>query len=189
MKKLLLGLSFAVLLFAGCTQVTAPAETLEEQAIVYDWRDTSRNRGPIDGDGFLSNVRWAGARNSLGPVERNMTNGGRAAKDGSPFPNSYTEGLGVWGNSVITYLLPGTCYILTTEPGNLDTSASPDARILFRIYADGQLIHERDSAQLFALRREINISGVRKLVFITRDLNPAAANKSANWLNSSIACN
>lgn len=186
MNKVLLAFALtAFLVLTACSQVAVTDETLEDQSIVYDWRDTSRNRGPIASSGFISDLRWAAASNGLGPAERNKTNGGRAANDGGALPASYDKGLGVWGNSTITYLLPGNCFILTTEPGWLDPSASPDARIMFRIYADGKLIHQRDSAQ-FALRREIGIDGVKRLVFVTRDLNPAAQNKSALWLNTYI---
>jgi hypothetical protein len=189
MKRLFLGLSFALFFFVGCTQVATPEATLdlEEQGIVYDWMDRSKNRGTVERSGYASDLPWARALNSLGPVERNMTNGGRAANDGGALPRTYDKGLGVYGNSRITYLLPGDCIVLTTEAGRLDPSASPDAKMLFRIYADGVLVSENDSSG-FALRREIGLDGVRNLTFITKDLNPSAANKSANWLNTYIGC-
>jgi hypothetical protein len=79
-SRWLLGLVLcSSILFAGCSQVqpATPDETLESEALVYDWRDTSRNRGPVNSSGSLGTMRWASANNGLGPVERNTNNGGQ----------------------------------------------------------------------------------------------------------------
>jgi len=75
---------------------------------------------PSDGVTPLSVLRPVSAANALGPVERDMTNGGAPEGDGqliSVAGNFYARGLGTRAPSQIVYYLGGRCSELSVEVG------------------------------------------------------------------------
>jgi hypothetical protein len=99
---------------------------------------------------------------------------------------TFTQGLGVYANSSITYILNGRCSVFTTHYG-LDKTASDDARVAFQIFTDGTKVF--DSRNGFDFRLEMGVIGVNRLTLRVLDLNPAAKNKSANWGDANLSCN
>ncbi|MEY9964073.1 hypothetical protein ABIA33_002107 [Streptacidiphilus sp. MAP12-16] len=86
----------------------------------------------------LSDLRWASSVNGEGPVERDESNGGRAAGDGQPLSIRgvvYRKGLGVSAPSDVTYYLGGTCTTLRVDVG-IDDEAGRGGSVVFVVYRD-----------------------------------------------------
>jgi alpha-galactosidase len=90
----------------------------------------------------LSALRPVSMSNALGPVERDMSNGGAAEGDGQLINIAgrfYTRGLGTQSPSQIVYYLGGRCSELSTEVGiDADSGSSGAAR--FTISADHEVV-------------------------------------------------
>jgi alpha-galactosidase len=88
----------------------------------------------------LSALRPVSMSNALGPVERDMSNGGASEGDGQLINIAgrfYTRGLGAQSPSQIVYYLGGRCSELSTEVG-IDAGSSGSAQ--FTISADQKVV-------------------------------------------------
>lgn len=198
-------LSLLVVFFVGCSQVATPTatesdeETLENQALVYDWVDGSSNRGPAllkSGTNFLSDLRWVAARNGLGPVERNSDNGGRAAGDGGSLKvagTTYAKGLGVHADSNIVFDLGGKCSQFSFVAGFDDSvTSSVSVRLIVRI--DGRTVFTSSLAQsgpnsTSVTRGTIGITGANRLQLLVSDLDNSNTRELINWADAKVICN
>ncbi|MFI0449859.1 NPCBM/NEW2 domain-containing protein [Actinomadura sp. 6N118] len=96
------------------------------------------------GTSNLGDVRWAVARNGLGPVERNTSVGGARPGDGRPMSINgkvYATGLGTHAPAELIFYLDGTCSSLATDVG-IDDERDPrpdptQGTATFQIWADG----------------------------------------------------
>lgn len=82
--------------------------------------------GPVD----VSTLPFLGARNAIGPVERNAANGGGDPRDGGPLRvrgRDYTDGLGVSQESEIRFAITGRMSRLTGFVAVDDETPTADA--------------------------------------------------------------
>lgn len=190
-----------VALLASCSQVATPTATeddLEAQAFVYDWIDTSSNRGTAvvkTGTNYLSDLRWRSARNGLGPVERNQDNGGRAANDGGSIRvggTTYTKGLGVHADSNIRFDLGGKCSSFSFVAG-FDDSVRTSVSVKLFVVVDGRRVFTGSLSQAGATsssttRGTIGISGANRLQLLVSDLDNGNSNELINWADAKVVC-
>jgi alpha-galactosidase len=90
------------------------------------------------GTAALSDVPWVSATNGWGPVEKDMSNGETAARDGQQISirgAKYPKGLGTNATSDITYYLGGNCTSLKTDVGIDDEEQANGGDVIFQIFA------------------------------------------------------
>ncbi len=142
-------------------------------------------------DGFVSDEPWTYMANGLGPVERDMSNGGQAAGDGRTLTLnglSYAKGLGAYAPSAIEFRSDAGCSNLTADIG-VDGEVGNRGSVIFQVWGDGQKLYESGvMAGTNATRNvTVNILGVRSLR-LTLVAVDATTYDSADWANARIAC-
>jgi hypothetical protein len=98
---------------------------------------------------YLSDLEWASATNSWGPVERDTSNGENAAGDGNPITLNgrvYRKGLGVVPHSRVTYELGGEYDEFCTDAGIDDEvdDRGNGGTVVFRVLVDGEQRYDSD---------------------------------------------
>jgi hypothetical protein len=99
---------------------------------------TGRPPTPAVHSGPLSDQPWTIATNGWGPVEKDLSNGERAAHDGRTLTirgTTYAKGLGVHAASSVAYDLGGKCQKLTVDVG-VDDETGGQGSVDFQIYRD-----------------------------------------------------
>jgi hypothetical protein len=194
----LLVLLVAATFFVGCSGVQAPMsetenETIESQAFVYDWIDTSNTRGVANvksGTNFLSDVKWLVARNGLGPVQRNKDNSGGSLRVGG---TTYTKGLGVHADSNIVYDLNGQCSQFSFVAG-FDDSVRSSVSVKLFVRVDGRTVFSSSLSQSgptssSTTRSTIGIRGADRLQLLVSDLDNGNSSELVNWADAKVTCN
>ncbi len=147
---------------------------------------------PPDGVSQLTELAVVSAANALGPVERDMANGGSAEGDGNLITlggNVSTRGLGTRAPSEIVYYLGGRCSTLSTEVG-LDDEVTAGAAS-FKVLADDRLVAESGPVHAADPPRALtaNLTGARWLKLVTE---PGDASDSAvaptDWARPLLTC-
>jgi len=85
----------------------------------------------VDGPHLVSSLPFVDARNAIGPVERNLANGGGDPNDGAPLTvkgQVFSHGLGVCQESLVTFAVAGTMRRLNGWVGVDQETADADAR-------------------------------------------------------------
>jgi len=145
---------------------------------------------PLTGTTYLTEMNWSSASNGFGPVEKNQSVGGAAARDGekqSIRGQRYSRGLGTHASSRIDYRLDGKQKWFISDLG-IDDEVDGGGSVVFKVYADGKrifssdIIHGGDAVQSLKLR----ISHVRKLTLIVSDAGDGNADDHANWANARV---
>lgn len=150
-----------------------------------------------DGTNYLSDVDWSSARSGLGPVERDQSNGGRAAGDGTPLELDgirYDKGLGVHSNSEVIYSLGGRCQTLSAVLGINDRAGNKPIQrggsVVFRIVLDDSIAYESPviRAQTPAQPLTLDISGTEQLRLVTWRTKDGAKRDHADWADLRVVC-
>ncbi|MFF7251098.1 NPCBM/NEW2 domain-containing protein [Embleya sp. NPDC008237] len=148
---------------------------------------------PPSGTSHLSDVPWTGMVNGWGPVEKDRSNGERAAGDGRALTINgtvYAKGLGAHAAGSITYHLDARCTRLTVDVGVDDESASIGA-VAFRIYrdttkvADSGVMTTSDAAR----RLDADLTGGRTLTLVVTDGGNGIDHDHADWATPRLTCN
>ncbi len=159
---------------------------------------------------FLAEQTPRFTENGLGPVERNQSNGGAKAADGSLMSMNglkFRKGLGVAGTSRLDYQLTGQWLLLRADLG-IDDSCRDQGGLNFQIWGDDKLLYDSGLVQAPAVvKPELDIRGIRLLSLRTvaapetvTVTATAATNKQktaqqgntsnnkvcANWANASV---
>ena len=107
----------------------------------------------------------------LGAPERDRANGERRSNDGGAIRlnnSTYDKGLGVAGDSVITYQLDGQFQKFFSDVG-IDDSVQTRGSIAFQVWADGKKIYDsgtiRGNHDTKSL--QLNVGGVSELKLVT----------------------
>jgi hypothetical protein len=139
---------------------------------------------------YLSDLIWERAQNSLGPFEKDASNGTLHGGDGQVLSvrgKSYAKGLGVAAPAELVYDLGGTCSELSAEVG-IDNSSSPGS-VSFQVYADevklwdsGVLTH----TDPIKATGNLSIQQKNKLRLVVR--SGEGTQILADWVNAGIKC-
>ena len=142
-------------------------------------------------DGFASDQPWTYMANQLGPVERDMSNGGQGAGDGRTLTlngSRYTKGLGAYAPSAIEFRPDAGCSNFTADIG-VDGEVGNRGSVIFQVWGDGHKLFESGvMAGTNATRNvTVDILGVRsvRLELVAAD---ATTYDSADWANAQVAC-
>ena len=178
----------ALLTLAACSQ-SAPqsqedlhtAEQSETQSVLF-----------LQAVNDLSDLTWTRTTNGLGPVEKDMSSGGRAAADGTTLTMGgvrYARGLGVHANSTLVYTLGGACTRLTAQVG-VDDEVGSRGSVIFRVYADGQKLYGSGTltGANSAKRLEVDVTGKQQLKLVVTDAGNGVSYDHADWASPQLEC-
>ena len=142
-------------------------------------------------DGFVSDQPWTYMSNELGPVERNMSNGGQGAGDGRTVTLngvSYAKGLGGYAPSAVEFRLDPGCSNFTADIG-VDDEVGNRGSVKFQVWGDGHKLYESGvmTGASATDNATVNITGVRslRLELVAVD---STTSDSADWANARVTC-
>ncbi|MFD9595765.1 NPCBM/NEW2 domain-containing protein [Kitasatospora sp. NPDC059973] len=163
----------------------------------YDHADWAGPRlacgsGPAAGAHQLSDLAWASAGNSWGPVEKDMSNGENQARDGRTITiagTTYAKGLGVNALSQVVYFLGGSCTSLTTDVG-VDAEASGRASVSFEIYKDAVKVADSGLMTVTSAPRHLtaDLTGAEELRLVVTDGGDGTISDHADWAGPVLSC-
>jgi hypothetical protein len=144
------------------------------------------------GGAFLSDLNWMNATNGWGPVERDMSVGGKEEGDGNPLTLNgvvYKKGLGTHSHSEIIYNLSSKAARFTSDIGVDDGAAiGTPGQITFEVWGDGAKLYdsglmkpESDTKSI-----DIDIEGIEQLKLIVTDGGNARSFDHGDWGNAWI---
>ncbi len=146
---------------------------------------------PLDPNPFLSDLPLLSARNGLGPVERNKSNGGALAGDGRSIKLNgkiYRKGLGVHAHSDVRFDLGGRFATFTTDAGVDDEVGNRAGSVIFRVYVDSVKVY--DSGPVYGRtgtkRITVNVSGAHTLRLLVTDKGDGNTSDHASWANAQL---
>ncbi|MGY3205320.1 NPCBM/NEW2 domain-containing protein [Streptomyces sp. TE5632] len=147
---------------------------------------------PEDGTTYLSDLTPLTAVNGWGPVEKDRSNGEKAAGDGGTLTiggRAWGKGLGVHAHSSVEYFTAGRCEQVTALVG-LDDETGARGTVAFEIRADGErvaatglLTNSQDAQQLTA-----EVSGARTVTLVVTDGGDGNEYDHADWADLKITC-
>lgn len=144
---------------------------------------------PADPNPWLGDVPFLSARNGLGPVERNKSNGGAAAGDGRSIKfngKTYRKGLGVHAMSDVRFSLGGRYALFTADLG-LDDEVANQGSVIFRVYLDYVKVYDSGpvTGRTNTKSIQIDVSGVRNLRLVVTDKGDNT-NDHADWADARL---
>ena len=165
----------------------------------YPWVGLrTRAPGPLgaqalSADNFLSDISWTSATNSYGPVEKDMSNGNKAAGDGKTLTvggQTYPKGLGVHGVSDLSYALEGQCSTFTASVG-VDDEVGSNGSVVFQVWNgtatklyDSGTVRGTDGPKAVS----VNVSGVSNLRLVVTNAGDGASFDHADWAAAKVSC-
>lgn len=172
---------------------------------VYDgqdhaWTDTA-GLSPLAlgaGNNPLSEQPWTAASSGWGPVERDRSNGDKAAGDGRTLTvagQTYPRGLGLHANSSLTFALGGQCSTFTASVG-VDDEVGSRGSVVFQVWNgpassstasklyDSGTLRGSDGAK----NVNLDVSGVQDLRLVVTDNGDGVSYDHADWLSPVVAC-
>lgn len=143
----------------------------------------------------LGDVPWTYAANALGPVERNRSNGGRAAGDGKPLSlrgQMYEKGLGVAAGSKISFRLAKRCSAFSAVVG-VDDETNGAGSVVFEVWADGEKLYPSGPSQTLTGKDapqtlEVDLTGKHRLTLLTTSAGDGPGNDHADWAEAKLTC-
>jgi hypothetical protein len=181
MKNLLL-LAFILFFAVSCTEVT-PKEPLPD---ILE---------PLPANPYhLSDLRWEKAKNSLGPFEKDLSNGNKDGGDGLTLTingTTFPKGLGFRAPAEITYNLGGNCMTFSALVGVDDQWNTVGGSVVFQIFAnttkiwDSGMMTDQDSAKATG---NLSITNAQTLRLVVTTGGNGSTNDYADWVNPVITC-
>jgi len=146
---------------------------------------------PPAGTTQLSDLSWTSATNGWGPVEKDMSVGGRAAGDGRTLTvngATYTKGLGAHAYSEISYHLGGQCTAVEADVGVDDETGA--GSVVFQIWRDNTKVADsgvKTGAQ-GATTLTADVTGGTTLRLVATDASDGINSDHADWANARVTC-
>ncbi|WP_433182763.1 NPCBM/NEW2 domain-containing protein [Actinoallomurus sp. CA-150999] len=147
---------------------------------------------PPSGTTYLSDLPWVRASNGWGPVEKDTSNGEKAAGDGHPITINgavYKKGLGAHAPSTIEYYAAKQCTSVAADVG-VDDEKTTNGSVTFEIWADGTKV--ADSGLLTtadpAAHLSADVGGASFVRLIVTDGGNGNDSDHADWADARITC-
>jgi hypothetical protein len=132
------------------------------------------------------------ATNGWGPVEKDMSNGNAAARDGRKLTLKnvpYDKGLGVNTRSWVVYALSGQYTTFRADIGiDDDVAGCARASVAFQLWADGSPIYDSGPMVATSPTRTIvvDVTGRTELWLIAADADGSTNCDHADWANARL---
>lgn len=140
----------------------------------------------------LSALTWTSATNGWGPVEKDLSNGEKAAGDGKPLTIngiSYSRGLGVHANSTVIYTLGKACTRLTARVG-VDDEVGSRGSVVFQVFADGQKLYDSGTltGRNSSRKLSVTLTGKQQLELVVTDAGNGRSHDHVDWVDPRLEC-
>ncbi|WP_349253938.1 NPCBM/NEW2 domain-containing protein [Streptomyces sp. BPTC-684] len=147
---------------------------------------------PPTGLNQLSDLPWTSAVGGWGPVERDRSNGERAAGDGRTLTiggTAYAKGLGTHAPSDISYYLGGACSSLGVDVG-VDDESTNGGSVRFQVWRDETLVADSGVRTAADPPRHLSadLKGGSKLRLVVTDGGDGINYDHADWADAKLAC-
>ncbi len=147
---------------------------------------------PNSGVSYLSDRPWSSMSNGLGPVERDQSNGGGAAYDGSVITlagQHYPKGLGVQAPSDVRFAMSGACSAFAASIG-IDDEVGSNGTVDFQVWTDGVKVYDSAVMAGDTATKAINldVSGKNELRLVVTDGGDGNASDHGDWANARLTC-
>jgi alpha-galactosidase len=147
---------------------------------------------PAAGTRQLSDLSMVSATSGWGPVEKDRSNGERAAGDGRTLTiggTTFAKGLGVHAQSSMTWHLGGRCSTVAAEVG-VDDETGTNGRAVFQIWRDGTKVADSGvvTSSQGAKHLTANVSGGTTLLLAVIDGGDGINSDHADWANAQVTC-
>ncbi|UQN09389.1 NPCBM/NEW2 domain-containing protein [Deinococcus sp. QL22] len=199
LPRLLVGLTLPLALWSCSQPTSATAADPYSNGQSYPWSQTTAltPQSLTPGLNTLQYETALFARNSWGPMERNLSNGEQQAGDGKPLTLNgqvYAQGYGVHAGSELRFSLKGTngaqCTRFTVDVG-LDDEVGARGSVIFKVLLDGEV--KRATLPLTGnsptQQIDLNITGAQELTLIADSAGDGIDYDHADWADPKIYCN
>ncbi|MEV4217459.1 NPCBM/NEW2 domain-containing protein [Nonomuraea sp. NPDC049725] len=149
-------------------------------------------RAPGAGTTHLSDLTWTAAKNHFGPVEKDASNGERAAGDGRPLTIEgvrYAKGLGAHAPAEIEYYTAGRCATVRFL-GGVDDEVGQAGSARFEVWADGgrvaasELVTGADPA----VEVTASVEGARHVRLVATNGGDNAYSDHVDFADATVTC-
>jgi alpha-galactosidase len=156
--------------------------------VIVSGSEPTRPKGTV----YLSEHPTTYAANSLGPFERNTTNGGQEAKDGKPIRiggQSFEKGLGIAAPSALIYRLGPDCTTFRASIG-VDEDQAELGSMVFEVWSDNQRLYRSavkagtDDAEEI----EVDVTGRSRLKLRVTNAGDGTARDRGAWADARVEC-
>jgi hypothetical protein len=144
-------------------------------------------------DNFLSDLSWTSATNAWGPIEKDRSNGDKAAGDGLPITiggQVFAKGLGIHAASEVSYALGGMCNTFTAQIG-MDDEVGDRGTVAFQVWNgtaaklyDSGIVRGIDAARPIS----VNVAGVQNLRLVVTNGGDGISFDHADWAEAKVSC-
>ncbi|MGW4229219.1 endo-alpha-N-acetylgalactosaminidase family protein [Streptomyces sp. NPDC004980] len=147
---------------------------------------------PPAADSWAGDLDWTAAENGWGPVERDLSNGGTGAGDGTPLTIGgvvHEKGLGTHAPAKIRYHLGGKCTSFTAEVG-VDDAQPTRGSVRFSVTADGtqKVASPVLTAADPAWELRADVTGAKYVELVVADGGDGNGNDHADWGSARFHC-
>jgi alpha-galactosidase len=147
---------------------------------------------PGPGRTYLSDLAWTSVKNHFGPVEKDTSNGERAAGDGRPITIEgvrHAKGLGAHAPAEIEYYTAGRCSVVEFQAG-IDDEVGAAGSAGFEVWADGGRVAYSGLLTGAMPAREVtaSIEGARFVRLVATNGGDNATSDHADFADAAITC-
>ncbi|GAA0799157.1 glycoside hydrolase family 97 catalytic domain-containing protein [Spirilliplanes yamanashiensis] len=144
------------------------------------------------GTPWVSDLPFVAAAGGWGPVERDRSNGERAAGDGGPLSirfRTFGKGLGMHADGQASVWLGGGCTRFDAHIG-IDDEVPEPGTAEFRVYGDGRLLATSGRVHSWDALRSItaDTTGVNVLTLRATDAGDGINFDHADWAEARLTC-
>ncbi|TDD07003.1 NPCBM/NEW2 domain-containing protein [Nonomuraea diastatica] len=149
-------------------------------------------QAPPAGRTYVSDVPWTRVKNHFGPVEKDTSNGERAAGDGRPITIegvTYTKGLGAHAPADIEYFTAGRCSTVEFQAG-IDDEVGAAGSAGFEVWADGGRVAYSGllTGSMPARKVTASIEGARSIRLVATNGGDNATSDHVDFADATIIC-
>ncbi|MGN9842717.1 NPCBM/NEW2 domain-containing protein [Nonomuraea sp. H19] len=149
-------------------------------------------QAPGPGRTYLSDLAWTSAKNHFGPIEKDTSNGERAAGDGRPITIEgvrYSKGLGAHSPAEIEYYTAGRCSAVEFQAG-IDDEVGAAGSAGFEVWADGGRVAYSGlvTGTMPARKVTASIEGARFVRLVATNGGDNATSDHADFADAAITC-
>jgi alpha-galactosidase len=171
------------------TATYEPDSAVSQSTVQVDVLNAS---APPSGTSYLSDIPWLRADNGYGPVEKDTSNGEKAAGDGHPITINgavYKKGLGTNAPSTIEYYTAKKCTSLSTDVG-VDDEKAASGSVTFEVWADGNKVADSGLLTIADPAKHLtaDVSGATFVRVVVTDGGNGNNSDHGDWAGAQLAC-
>jgi len=147
---------------------------------------------PAPGWTAISALTPTSAVNGWGPIELDMSNGGKLQGDGRTLEiagKTYARGIGAHAVSRITYFVGGSCSQFVTDVG-VDDEVGNGGSVRFQVLADGHVVAKTGilTGASAAQQLVVDLTGANQLTLVVTDAGDGIRSDHADWAHARVDC-